>query len=208
MKLCNLFSCCLPMPNEESEGKTLRSEVEAERKRKKQRIEKASKTLSKKKLRKEAKRQKEMADRKRNEVEETRLKNLVMAIPEVQSAEIVMKDMSLDEGKERSGEMPIHHAKMANASTDASEAVVVVSLEMANSSADASPLVEFSKEDCNQNQSSLGNGTPQLADGDGRSPSHQLGDGDRVRPVFRPRLEQISAASAQQCPADPAAWEI
>ena len=138
------------MPNEESEGKTLRSEVEAERKRKKQRIEKASKTLSKKKLRKEAKRQKEMADRKRNEVEETRLKNLVMAIPEVQSAEIVMKDMSLDEGKERSGEMPIHHAKMANASTDASEAVVVVSLEMANSSADASPLVEFSKEDCSE----------------------------------------------------------
>ena len=107
------------MPNEESEGKTLRSEVEAERKRKKQRIEKASKTLSKKKLRKEAKRQKEMADRKRNEVEETRLKNLVMAIPEVQSAEIVVKDMSLDEGKERTGErmdggekteMPIHHS--------------------------------------------------------------------------------------------------
>ena len=106
------------MPNEESEGKTLRSEVEAERKRKKQRIEKASKTLSKKKLRKEAKRQKkEMADRNRKDVEETRLKNLVMAIPEVQSAE--MKDMSLDEGKERTGErmdggekteMPIHHS--------------------------------------------------------------------------------------------------
>ena len=90
------------MPNEESEGKTLRSEVEAERKRKKQRMEKAGKTLSKKKLRKEAKRQKkEMADRNRKDVEETRLKNLVMAIPAVQSAEIVVKVMSLDEGKER-----------------------------------------------------------------------------------------------------------
>ena len=126
MKLCDLFSCCLPMPNEESEGKTLRSEVEAERKRKKQRIEKASKTLSKKKLRKEAKRQKkEMADRNRKDVEETRLKNLVMAIPEVQRAE--MKDMSLDEGKERTGErmdggqnsdMPIHYANTANASKE------------------------------------------------------------------------------------------
>ena len=115
------------MPNEESEGKTLRSEVEAERKRKKQRMEKAGKTLSKKKLRKEAKRQKkEMADRNRKDVEETRLKNLVMAIPEVQSAE--MKDMSLDEGKERTGE---------RMDGGASVAVVVVSLDMANSSADA-----------------------------------------------------------------------
>ena len=52
------------MPNEESDGKTLRSEVEAESTRKKMRIEKASKTLSKKKLREEAKRQKkEMADK-------------------------------------------------------------------------------------------------------------------------------------------------
>ncbi|XP_042564563.1 somatolactin alpha [Clupea harengus] len=83
------------MPNEESDGKTLRSEVEAESTRKKMRIEKASKTLSKKKLRKEAKRQKkEMADRKTKEVEETRFKNLVMAIPEVQSAEIVLPNAS------------------------------------------------------------------------------------------------------------------
>ena len=116
------------MPNEELEGKTLRSEVEAESTRKKMRIEKASKTLSKKKLREEAKRQKkEMADRKRKEVEETRLKNLVMAIPAVQSAEIVVKVMSLDEGKERTGErmdggqnsdMPIHYANTANASKE------------------------------------------------------------------------------------------
>ncbi|KAG5284641.1 hypothetical protein AALO_G00028900 [Alosa alosa] len=132
MKLCELFSCCLPV------------------RKKKQRNERVD--TSNKKKRKEAKRlKKEMADRRKEALE--------MDISMVQSVETVL--VSLDEGKERvedkNAVMAIHHADIHH------------------------PDPELSKEDCIPNESSVDQGTPQLGEGGGRSPSplHIDGDGDQ-----------------------------
>ena len=138
---CVFFSCCLPVPNEEYEGKTVRSEVEAESKTKKQRNERMNQ--SKKKQRKEAKRlKKEMADRKRTE--EKGLKNLEMAVPEVQRVEmaihpvdVALKVEMANASADHSPTVAVVAAVMTHASTDTSPAIVLDCVDIANASAEA-----------------------------------------------------------------------
>ncbi|XP_062396131.1 uncharacterized protein LOC134086952 [Sardina pilchardus] len=214
MKLCCLFSCCLPQPDEELEGKTVRSEVKVKTKGKQPKKDRVN--PSKKKQRKEAKRlKKDMADRKRKE--ETALRELELAAPEAQQAE-----------------MPIHPAneagkvEIADTSVNATPAVVV---EMANASSNAIPAFlasseapllarpvscpdlgrfeyltpadrhqgerrwklhgwfqqrEAAKKRANTRSSpnlTCDINTPQLAMGDGKIPSQELGKGDREMPM-------------------------
>ncbi|XP_048093676.1 uncharacterized protein LOC125291140 isoform X2 [Alosa alosa] len=153
MKLCELFSCCLPVQ------------------KKKHRNERVD--TSNKKKRKEAKHfKKEMADRRRKET-------LEMDISKVQSVETVV--VSLDEVKNGPAErlegeyavIAIHHAEMANARP--------VSRPRAEKENISEPNQETSKEDCILIESSVDHGTPQLDEGGGRSPSplHVDGDGHR-----------------------------
>ncbi|KAG5284643.1 hypothetical protein AALO_G00028920 [Alosa alosa] len=153
MKLCELFSCCLPVQ------------------KKKHRNERVD--TSNKKKRKEAKHfKKEMADRRRKET-------LEMDISKVQSVETVV--VSLDEVKNGPAErlegeyavIAIHHAEMANARP--------VSRPRAEKENISEPNQETSKEDCTLNESSVDQGTPQLGKGAGSSPSplHVDGDGHR-----------------------------
>ncbi|XP_048089672.1 uncharacterized protein LOC125287719 isoform X2 [Alosa alosa] len=172
MKLCELFSCCLPV------------------RKKKQRNERVD--TSNKKKRKEAKRlKKEMADRRKEALE--------MDISMVQSVETVL--VSLDEGKERvedkNAVMAIHHADIHHPDPELSKedcTLIESSIDHGTPQLDEgggsspSPLhvdgdgdQEFSKEDCTLNESSVDHGTPQLDEGGGSSPSplHIDGDGDR-----------------------------
>ncbi|KAL2103566.1 hypothetical protein ACEWY4_000434 [Coilia grayii] len=129
MRLCDLFRCCLPVPEKGSDGDMTSSRIEVDSTRKKKRGERAN--LSGKKLRKEAKRlKKEMVDRRRKEVE--------MSVSEAQEGP--MEALPLAEGKERAGERVeclkngqiIIHQAMVHASQDAIQMAVVMSLANAN----------------------------------------------------------------------------
>ncbi|KAL2103601.1 hypothetical protein ACEWY4_000469 [Coilia grayii] len=129
MRLCDLFRCCLPVPEKASDGDMASSRMEVDSTRKKKRSERAN--LSGKKLRKEAKRlKKEMVDRRRKEVE--------MAVSEVQEGP--MEALPLAEGKERAGERVeclkngqiIIHQALVHAGQHANQMAVVMSLAYAN----------------------------------------------------------------------------
>ncbi|KAL2103402.1 hypothetical protein ACEWY4_000270 [Coilia grayii] len=129
MRLCDLFRCCLPVPERDSDGNMAPSKIKVDSNRKEKTGEKANPSW--KKLRKEAKRlKKEKADRWRNGME--------MAMIEAHND--LMKGVPLAEVKERvrvkvevlnNRQDPTHQA-MGNAGQDANSEFVVMSLANAN----------------------------------------------------------------------------
>ncbi|XP_048093677.1 uncharacterized protein LOC125291140 isoform X3 [Alosa alosa] len=200
MKLCELFSCCLPVQ------------------KKKHRNERVD--TSNKKKRKEAKHfKKEMADRRRKET-------LEMDISKVQSVETVvvsldevkngpaerleaLNESSVDQGTPQLGKgagsspSPLHvdgdgHREFSKEDCILIESSVDHGTPQLDEGGGRSPSPlhvdgdghrEFSKEDCNTKKSSVDYGTPQLDEGDGKNPTPLHGGGDGAGPVPRLKLD-------------------
>ncbi|KAL2104201.1 hypothetical protein ACEWY4_001069 [Coilia grayii] len=132
MRLCDLFRCCLPVPEKDSDGNMASSKIKGDSNRKKKTGEKAN--PSRKKLRKEAKRlKKEMAERWRNGMEMAMIeahKELIKGVPLAEVKERVrVKVESLNSGQ------LITHQAMVHASQDGQDpnsVFVVMSLANAN----------------------------------------------------------------------------
>ncbi|KAL2087190.1 hypothetical protein ACEWY4_018249 [Coilia grayii] len=135
MRLCDLFRCCLPVPERDSDGNMASSKIKGHSNRKEKTGEKAN--PSQKKLRKEAKRlKKERADRWRNGME--------MAMIEAHSD--LIKGVPLAEVKERvrvkvealNSRQDLTHQAMVHGGQDGQDAnSVFVVMSSANANGDS-----------------------------------------------------------------------